>query len=245
VGLPLNFLTHLQTKGYNSRNSAHSKALCEAIVAELMATCPKIRDEAMAGQLVYKIDHVLAAVGMDEWQTDLAIGPPAPDFTPDPATPPGAMPEGTPIATRIAVEQKSTMTKHSGARKNRKRDLEAHHQHVHAHYERAIAASISLVNAADVFQSSLLAEPTRITTSRMTAFAKAEGVVQQVKLVGFSPRVGVPGIDAKCALVVDMDNIDLASTKYVEASPPAPAAGDPLHWDSFIRRICDRYGERY
>ncbi|MGH9245949.1 MAG: hypothetical protein ACRD29_16860 [Acidimicrobiales bacterium] len=245
MALPLSFLTHLQTKGYNSRNSVHSKALCEAIVAELMATCSKIRDEAMAGQLVYKIDHVLTAVGMDEWETDLAIGPPAPDVPRGPSTPPGAMPEGTPIATRIAVEQKSTMTKHSGARKNRKRELEAHHQHVHAHHERSIAASISLINAADVFHSSLLAEPTRITTRRMTALEKAEGVVNQVKLVGFSPRVGAPGIDAKCALVVDMDNIDLASTTYVAKSPPAPPPGDPLHWDSFIRRICDRYGERY
>jgi len=43
VPLPLSFLAHLQTKGYNSRNSAHSVALCEAIVADLMTTCPKIR----------------------------------------------------------------------------------------------------------------------------------------------------------------------------------------------------------
>lgn len=245
MALPLSFLTHLQTKGYNSRNSAHSRAICEAIVADLMATCPKIRDEAMAGRLVFKVDHVLAAAGLDEWMTDLALGPPAPGFTPDPAMPPGAMPEATPISTRVAVEAKSTMTKHSGARKNRKRDLEAHHQHVHAHHETAIAASVSLVNASDIFHSSLLAEPTKITTRAMSAYEKAEGVVNQVKMVAFSPHVGAQGIDAKCALVVEMDNINLASTKYVAKSPPAPAPGDPLHWDSFIYRICERYTERF
>jgi hypothetical protein len=219
--------------------------VCEAIVAELMATCEKIRAEAMAGRLVYKIDHVLPASGLDEWKTDLAVGPPPPGTTRDPATPPGAMPEGTPISTRIAVEAKSTMTKHSGARKNRKRDLEAHHQHVHAYHESTIAASVSLVNASDVFHSSLLTEPTTITTRTMTAYKKAEGVVDQVRMVAFSPHVGMPGIDAKCALVVEMDNINLASTKYVEKSPPAPAVGDPLHWDSFVHRICERYGERF
>ncbi|MDQ6727426.1 MAG: hypothetical protein M3066_14845 [Actinomycetota bacterium] len=217
MGLPVSFLTHLQTKGYNSRNSAHSRAVCEAIVADLMANCASVRSEALAGQLVFKIDHVLPAAGLDEWKTDLAIGPPLPGFRPSPTHPPGAMPEATPIATRIAVEAKSTMTKHSGARKNRKRDLEAHHQHVHAYHEATIAASVSLINAADVFHSSLLVEPTTITTRAMTAYAKAEGVVNQVKMVAFSPRVGVPGIDAKCALVVEMDNINLASTRYVES----------------------------
>ncbi len=137
------------------------------------------------------------------------------------------------------------MTKHSGARKNRKRDLEAHHQHVHAYSEATIAASISLVNASDTFQSSLLSEPTQITTSRMTAYAKAQGVVDQVKMVAFSPHQGAQGIDAKCALVVEMDNVNLASTKYVEKAPPAPASGDPLHWDSFIHRVCERYSERF
>lgn len=243
--LPEKFIEYLQTHGYHPRNSAHSRALCEAIVEELGASCPQIRNDVEAGQLVYKIDHVLAAAGADEWKTDLAIGPPAPGFHADSSTVVGSMPEGMPVATRLAVEAKATMTKHSGARKNRKRDLEAHHQHVHAYDERAIAASISLVNAADVFRSPLLNEPTRITTTKMTAREKAEGVVNQVKLVKFSPRLGVPGIDAKCVLVVDMDNIDLGSTRYVEQSPPAPAAGDPLHWDSFIQRICDRYRERF
>jgi hypothetical protein len=245
VPLPLSFLAHLQTKGYNSRNSAHSVALCEAIVADLMTTCPKIRDEALANEVVYKIDHVLVAAGLDEWMTDLAIGPPAPGFAPDPTRPPGTMATGVPVETRVAVEAKSTMTKHSGARKNRKRDLEAHHQHVHAYDENAIAASISLVNAADIFQSSLLSTPTRVTTRAMTAHAKAEGVVNQVKMVNFSPHVGAKGIDAKCAIVVEMDNINLASTKYVNKAPPAPPPGDPLHWDSFIRRICKLYSDRF
>lgn len=129
MALPATFLTHLQTHGYNSRNSAHSKALCEAIVAELMARCPKIGAEGAAGRLVYEIDHVLEAAGLDEWMTDLAIGPPSPDFVRDPATPAGVMSEGTPIVTHVAVEAKSTMTKHSGARKNRKRDLEAQAPH--------------------------------------------------------------------------------------------------------------------
>lgn len=27
--------------------------------------------------------------------------------------------------------------------------------------------------------------------------------------------------------------------------PPAPRAGDPLHYDSFLQRLCDDYRERF
>jgi hypothetical protein len=51
-------------------------------------------------------------------------------------------------------------------------------------------------------------------------------------------------MEAKCAIVVDMNNTDLPSTRYV-GSAPAPAVGDPLHYDTFIRMICDHYGRRF
>jgi len=40
-----------------------------------------------------------------------------------------------------------------------------------------------------------------------------------------------------------MDNNDLQSTSYV-IGPPAPAVGDPLHYDSFIQRLCRVYAGR-
>ena len=45
------------------------------------------------------------------------------------------------------------------------------------------------------------------------------------------------GIEAKCFIVIDMDNQNLESTTYVER-PPAPGMGDPLNYDSFLQRAC-------
>ena len=52
------------------------------------------------------------------------------------------------------------------------------------------------------------------------------------------------GMDAKGLLVVEMDNRDLASTRYA-ATLPAPQPGDPLHYDSFIQRLCEEYSTRF
>jgi hypothetical protein len=57
------------------------------------------------------------------------------------------------------------------------------------------------------------------------------------------------GLDAKCALVVEMTNTPDASgtypVDYVLSAPPAPRAGSPVQWDSFIQRICTIYSVRY
>ena len=70
-------------------------------------------------------------VGSDEWKTDLAIGTAPPDGVAPTSARIAGVAETVPTTVRLAVEAKSVMTKHTGARKNRKRDLEAHHQHVH------------------------------------------------------------------------------------------------------------------
>ena len=50
---------------------------------------------------------------------------------------------------------------HRKAVKNRKRDLEAHHEHTHNYSRRTIAGGVIVVNAAPTFKSPLRREPTR------------------------------------------------------------------------------------
>ena len=52
------------------------------------------------------------------------------------------------------------------------------------------------------------------------------------------------GLDAKTGIVVDMDNMNLATTRYHEAAP-APKVGDPMHYDAFIQRLCSEYASRF
>ncbi len=238
MALPVSFLAHLRAEGYHPRSDKHSKALARAIVEDLVGRCNKIASDAASNRIVFRVNHQLL-VGSDEWKTDLAIGTAPANGIPKGAPRVAGVAEAIPTTVRIAVEAKSVMTKHTGARKNRKRDLEPHHQHVHNYSRNAIAAGITLVNSAVIFRSPLCDD---VSIHRQPEDAK--GVIDLMRDVRMSPGPGDPGIDALSVVVVDMDNLELADTSYVETRP-APRPGDPLHWGTFIERICSAYDERF
>jgi hypothetical protein len=240
MALPASFLNHLQNQGYHSRSDKHSKALSEAIVTDLMAYCPKMANLAHAGQLVFWHNYDLTFTH-STWNTDLAIGTPPPGPLPSNAKSVAGMTQAVPATVRIAVELKGVMTEHGKARKNRKRDLEAHHQHVHAYNSNTIAAGVIVVNASQTFQSPLRAGLT-IHTKPPAELIRM--VADELNSVTTSSGTNPVGLDAKCLIAVDMDNVNLSSTSYY-VRPPAPAVGSPLHWDSFIQRLCDLYSTRW
>lgn len=149
--------------------------------------------------------------------------------------------QAVPATTRIAVELKSVMTEHGKARKNRKRDLEAHHPHVHDYDRTAIAAGVIVVNASPTFRSPLRPE---ITNHRKSPAELIEMVLDELNSVTMASAASGSGLDAKCLVAVSMDNVAWSTTSFV-TSPPAPRVGSPVHWDSFIQRICDLYRRRF
>jgi hypothetical protein len=241
VSLPPSFIEHLRSKGYHPRSDKHSNALAEALVEALVKHCEPISVEASAGRLVWKLNHVLK-YGQTEWKTDLAIGLPPFDFKPSPDTYAGGMARGTPSTTRIAVEIKGVMTEHNKAKKNRKRDLEAHHQHVHNYERSAIAAAVYVINASNRFRSPLRKRGS--VTVHKNPEKLVLGCLKEVNSITTATAISPEGLDAKAAIVLDMDNIALPTTHYV-IDPPAPQIGDPIHWDSFIQRICTEYARRF
>lgn len=138
MSAPEKIVGHLREAGYHPRSNAHGKILCEFVLEDLLAICPKIAEDAAAGRLVYDIQRKIIVAG-SEWNIDLVLGPP----------PSGAVKE-----------------------------------------------------------------------------------------------VSAKGLEANGAIVVSHDNIDLEASTLVTAAP-APQVGDPLHYDSFLRRICDSYTQRW
>jgi hypothetical protein len=236
VPLPQAFVEHLRTEGYNPRSNKHSNALSEAIVADLIENCPSLAAQAAVGRLVYSLNFDLI-YGQSQWNVDLVLG------APPPGTPP---PEDTPIrrsdpaTVQVAVELKSVMTEHRKAVKNRKRDFEAHHDHVHRYSAGAIAGAVMVVNAAPTFKSPLRPD--------VTVHKNPPGLVEHCfrEMRNISMRLGEAGhgLDAAAILVVNMDNTNLPESAYV-AAPPAPAVGDPLHYDAFVQRLCAAYTRRF
>jgi hypothetical protein len=152
---PEGFLRHLREAGYHPRSSRHSDALSSAIIADLVARCEVMAHDVRAGKLVYDLNMDLR-FGTSTWNVDLVLGSPA---TPA-ATQAPMIARSTPASVRIALEIKGVMTEHRKAVKNRKRDFEAHHEHVHNYDRRAIAAGVMVINAAERFRSPLRQEVT-------------------------------------------------------------------------------------
>ena len=235
---PDRFVGHLQRRGYHPRSNRHGNALCQFVLEDLLDCCPLIAEHAAKSQLVYELNRKIL-VGTSDWNVDLILGPPPAGLAR--AEPTARVQRSQPATIRIAIEAKTIMTEHGKARRNRQRDLDSFHQFVHRYDSNAIAASLTVVNIAPRFRSPLRPE--------ISAHRKVTELVGQTlgllrSLPARSSRDEGAGLEANGAIVVDHDNITLDHTRLVSASP-APQVGDPLHYDSFVRRICDRYSQRW
>lgn len=232
---PIAFIEHLRTHGYHPRSDKHSNALGHAIVTDLLARCPAIADRARMGTIVYDLNTTIR-VGITDWNVDLVLGAPAEPLTPGD----GSITRAAPSTIQIAIEFKSVMTEHRKAVKNRKRDLEAHHEHVHNYNQRAIAAGVLIINEASTFKSPLRPEPTTHTNPQRLV----EHCIHELRSVSTRGGQTGYGLEAKCALVVNCDNIDATNSAYSTARW-TPSTGDPLHYDAFIQSICEHYRLRF
>ena len=234
---PGEFLSHLQAEGYHPRSDKHSNLLAELVVRDLLSFCEPMRKKARAGKLVYQLNQTLYT-GTADWNVDLVMGEP----------PPGSAPElrekevaRTPPSTiQIALEIKAVMTEHRKAVKNRKRDFEAHHDHVHRYSNRAIAAGLLLLNGAKRFRSPLREKPTEHKNPERLV----EHCIRELRAVSTRVDLSGTGLEAKGVLIVDFDNQDFSEASYIQRGA-APSVGDPLHYDAFLQRICALYQERF
>jgi len=238
VAAPEKIVGHLREAGYHPRSNVHGKILCEYVLDDLLGICPKISEHAAGGRLVYAIQRKIIVAG-SEWNIDLVLGPP-PGGDAN-AIPARGIARASPATIRIAIEAKTVMTEHGKARRNRQRDLDSFHQFVHRYDTNTIAAGLTVVNLAERFKSPLRPE---ISTHR-----NVKGLVQDTmsllrSLPQRSARGEEAGLEANGAILVSHDNVDLQATQLVTTAP-APQIGDPLNYDSFLRRICDSYTHRW
>lgn len=248
---PERFAGHLSSENYHPRSSKHSDFLCEAILDDLLDNCPELRERGAKGELVAKLRH-RQTIGYDEWVIDLALGEPT--TAPRAPTAEQRIRQEAPAIIQIAIELKSVMTEHKKARKNRLRDLHAFHTHAHAYSSKTIAAGLVVVNASRYFWSPLRKE-SDITEHRNIARLTKEitDTYRSIKLID-SPAEG-SGMEAMGIIVVEHDNLRLNPNPppgAPAAQPPrlattalALGAGDPLHYATMIRRICNAYRARF
>ena len=220
---PITFLDHLTREGYHPRSNKHSNTLALAIVNDLGLNCEVLALKAQSGLVVYDLNFDLR-VKTATWNVDLVIGRPA---SPSPTKLGAAMDRQSPATIEIAVEIKSVMTEHRKAVKNRKRDLEAHHEHVHNYDQSTIAAGVLVINQSLTFQSPLRSTLTTHAQDARGAASLVSHCLNEMRNIAERSDVAGQGLDAKCAIVLEMDNVNLPTTRYIQRAP-APQTGDPL-----------------
>ncbi len=234
---PHGYVEHLKAEGYHPRSDKHSNALCNLVLVDLLERCPVLKEHAEAGEVVYSLNHNVHA-GPIQWNIDMVIGPPAlVDFE---KTPSEGIVEEVPATVRIALEVKSLMTEHGKARKNRLRDFDSLHTYVHRADSSAIAATLLVINISGQFRSPLREENTmHHDVSRLV-----KETIGLFKALPIRSQLQGEGLEANGMIVVEFDNIVIDEGK-LWTGPPAPQPGDPAHYDSVIRQICNRYIERW
>lgn len=213
--------------GFNPRSQANSDALADFVVADLMASCPALSAALRGGELKpLKNPNVRTKVA--ERSIDLVIyeGDKAPN-----------------IAVRVSVENKTIMTAHGKARKNRYGDLIAYSNHMHNHNRKCVAGAIVVVNVSPAYEN-----PDAFAKGLLRPKFRMEKVVADTIAIfdniPLRDTVDDPNElpEAVAVIVVDYDGVNSGS---LVTGPLAPQAESHINYDSFIGRICRIYGERF
>ena len=146
-------------------------------------------------------------------------------------------------AARAAVENKTIMTAHGKARWNRYGDIIAYSNHVHNHKRECVAAAVVVVNCSPAYEN-----PDAFAKGLVRPrFDMARVVKATVKISADIPMRTNPDEpndqpEAMAVFVVDYDGRSPAKLVNGEL---AVQPNSPIHYDSFIRRVCDLYTRRF
>ena len=213
--------------GFNPRGQANSDALSDFVVADLRETCPTLRIALEAGELKpRKNPNVQTKVAERSIDLVLYEGSEAPT-----------------ISVRVSVENKTIMTAHGKARKNRYGDLIAYSNHMHNHNRKCVAGAIVVVNTSpayenpDAFAKGLL----RPKFKMEKGFQDTISIFDKIPLRDtIDDPTELP--EAVAVIVVDYDGINPAK---LVSGPLAPLVESHINYDNFVRRICELYGKRF
>ncbi len=144
---------------------------------------------------------------------------------------------------RLSFEHKTIMTAHRKARKNRHGDIIAYSTHMHNHRQDCIASATVVVNVSPKYEN-----PDAFAKGLERPKFKMEKVAADtIRIFAKIPlrdRATEPNDqpEALAVIVVDYDGVSVA--KLVTGGL-APQSGDSVHYEGFIRRICNLYERRF
>jgi hypothetical protein len=216
-----------QNIGFNPRAQQNSNALSEFVVADLVASCPAVRTAIESEVLTPKKNsevNTASAVRTVDLVLFEKLKLPL-------------------VSVCISVENKTIMTAHGKARKNRYGDIIAYSNHMHNHRRECVAGAIVVVNVSPKYEN-----PDEFAKGlERPKFDMDKIVTDTINIFRRIPLRNEPGDpsdqpEALAVIVVDYDGESAA--KLVKGSL-APQTGGSIHYESFIERIGSLYGRRF
>lgn len=225
---------------YHSRSDAHSIALCQLVLEDLIEACPRLRDAALADEIIFGINARHAFPNGKKKTLDLAIGTPAtlddgPRFV-------NTIKTGTIERALISCEAKTVMTEHGKSQPRVFDELGSSHEIVHQGDREAIAAGITVVNIAETFVSPLRQKGGELHISKHKQPRAAEKMVTHLRGLPIRDSVNEVGFDAYATVVVDCDNQGPA---LLWKLTPSPQPGERDHYDTFLGRLAEAFAGRF
>jgi hypothetical protein len=224
---------------YHSRSDAHSVALCQYVMEDLIETCPMLGAEARAGEVAYGINLSFQFPSGKVKNLDLAVGVPV-----QPVLPVGGAVARVAqlVDLRLAMEAKSVMTEHGKSQPRVFDELSSSHEIVHHGGQEILAAGITVVNIADRFVSPLRQNGPDLHWSLHKQPGVTASMVRHLRGLPIRDREGEVGFDAYATIVICCDNQTDAS---VWTAPPAPQPGERDHYGTFLARLSEAYARRF
>jgi hypothetical protein len=229
---------------YHPRSDAHSIALCNFVLDDLLDTCQLLREQAERGEIAYGINIRFKWPSTSKSKTlDLAIGTPA-DHAFKPFLGQRRIAKVDHLAdVFFSCEAKSVMTEHNKSKPRVYDELSSSYGIVHQGTQEAIAAGITVVNVANTFISPLRQRTSElIHISQHKQPAAAASVVEHLRGLPIRQNVGEVGFDAYATIIVDCNNQGPA---HLWTAFPAPQPGERDYYETFLSQICHAYTERF
>ena len=257
---------------YHSRSDRHSKAVCWAILFDLLNESSLLRQHAEAGKVVCGVNHEMSDYKAQRKKNlDLVIATPG---TPDPDSKRqkhsfkqlvelfgisltaeeimrlDALPDvsGGPVGSvLLALEAKACMTAHLKALPRLYDELNSSQLTIHGSEDRAIAAGLAMVNISDSFISSDKNPLGLCTHEPILTYHRqpkdAERTVNKLRELPRRTRPGEEGFDALGIILVSCVND--GSPVTLATRDPAPNTNDDYHYDQMVRRAGSLYDHRF
>lgn len=248
---------------YHPRSDRLSKIACWGVAVDLLETSALMQSHAQQGKITIGVNHQMVNFTNSRRKNlDLVIARPADHQSKTKAKTLKDIAEeidlqltkaqeaafqSLPVVQErpvgsvlVALEAKSCMTKHVGAKPRLFDELNSSHQIIHGATDEAIAVGLAMVNFADTYYSptSGSGSPTKHRQPHAT-----QQVIDHLRTLPRRSGTGQPGFDAFGIVVLELQNDK--SPVVITNGAPAPQQTDPDSYAQMITRAASLYDSRF